>query len=395
MMGLLTASIFLAIMLGGSPAHSDNAPKLSIAHVFSRPDTLVQVPIYGDFSKLSSGVGAFDLYVSYDPNVLSYSGFKDVHADFGILDVISFAPDPIILIAWYNPGETLYTKDTLMVLEFLYNGGYSDLNFLASGDHTSSVYDDVPYPIADVVFSNGSVQEVTTASHSLTVSIQGEGMVFVNEKEYVDPITIDHGETARIEAVAETGWSFVNWQDDLLGQENPSNLLMDKDMTVTAIFNEKLYTITFIVRNRSGIPVNDARITLTGLQHPAGMYTFGDLPVGSYSYSVSREGFLTGTGTATITDSDIEVVVILDKDPVRTSFLKVYPNPTSHLLTIESNESFREHEVYNALGQIVLSSSFNDRLKHTIDVGYLASGMYLIRVFSVNDQRTAMFEVIR
>lgn len=64
--------------------------------------------------------------------------------------------------------------------------------------------------------------------------------------------------------------------------------------------------------------------------------------------------------------------------------LKVYPNPVQDILTISFDQKILSVEVYNAAGQQVLTKVINDT-KGTIDVSKLVSGVYLVKVNSVND----------
>ncbi len=62
--------------------------------------------------------------------------------------------------------------------------------------------------------------------------------------------------------------------------------------------------------------------------------------------------------------------------------LKLYPNPTNGLVTIEL-EAMQKVMVYNALGQVLLSKETNgDALQ--VDLSGLGNGLYLIRVYSRN-----------
>jgi len=56
-----------------------------------------------------------------------------------------------------------------------------------------------------------------------------------------DQASYKHGETVILEAVpnTESGYSFTNWSGDLSGSTNPTTLVMDADMSVTASFDRK------------------------------------------------------------------------------------------------------------------------------------------------------------
>ena len=60
-----------------------------------------------------------------------------------------------------------------------------------------------------------------------------------------------------------------------------------------------------------------------------------------------------------------------------------YPNPTSGQLTIEVKNTIPTIiEIYDSLGRQVLKSSFSER----IDLSYIPSGLYFVRVLDANNQ---------
>ena len=63
------------------------------------------------------------------------------------------------------------------------------------------------------------------------------------------------------------------------------------------------------------------------------------------------------------------------------SSLKLYPNPTSSILNIESNESIKQIRLFNVLGKEILKTK-----SKTIDVSKLNQGIYLIEIEGDNYQ---------
>jgi hypothetical protein len=58
----------------------------------------------------------------------------------------------------------------------------------------------------------------------------------------------------------------------------------------------------------------------------------------------------------------------------------VYPNPTTSQLTVLSNETITQIEIYNQLGQLVLSNSE----QNTINISSVSSGVYFIKLKGEN-----------
>jgi len=72
--------------------------------------------------------------------------------------------------------------------------------------------------------------------------------------------------------------------------------------------------------------------------------------------------------------------------------VKLYPNPTRNLLTIDTPNNFvlDKVEVYNNLGQLVLESA-NIAQAGSLDVSALQSGVYFIKLDFAGQQVTRKF----
>lgn len=75
-------------------------------------------------------------------------------------------------------------------------------------------------------------------------------------------------------------------------------------------------------------------------------------------------------------------------DPINTSKLNIYPNPTTGLVKISKEGSV---EVYNMLGQIVLTEN-NSR---TLDLTSFENGTYIVKVISENETLTKKINLIK
>ena len=76
--------------------------------------------------------------------------------------------------------------------------------------------------------------------YALTVNIEGEGTV--TEKIIKAGAATDYnsGTIVELTATPSTGWSFVKWDGDLTGSENPIEITIDKVQTLTAVFEQNL-----------------------------------------------------------------------------------------------------------------------------------------------------------
>lgn len=89
----------------------------------------------------------------------------------------------------------------------------------------------------------------------------------------------------------------------------------------------------------------------------------------------------------TLTISLEEVLSVEDQSLASTS--SVYPNPTSNSATVSSKSSLLASvEVYNAIGEKVLSYGAVNRNELVLDTQNLSSGVYLVRLVDVENRET-------
>jgi hypothetical protein len=76
--------------------------------------------------------------------------------------------------------------------------------------------------------------------YALTITVEGEGTV--TEKIIKAGAATDYnsGTVVELSATPSTGWSFVKWDGDLTGSENPIEITIDKAQTLTAVFEQNL-----------------------------------------------------------------------------------------------------------------------------------------------------------
>lgn len=68
----------------------------------------------------------------------------------------------------------------------------------------------------------------------------------------------------------------------------------------------------------------------------------------------------------------------LGLDSFNASNIRMYPNPTSSVFTIEANDAIESVSLYNVLGQEVLAKTFNSNLV-TLDIANLQTGVYVVK----------------
>ena len=73
--------------------------------------------------------------------------------------------------------------------------------------------------------------------------------------------------------------------------------------------NAALHPVDFTVEDTMGMPIAGASIKLNGIQFPAGQYSF-NLPVGTYTYIVSKSGYYSAGSFVVVSGPTIENVVL-------------------------------------------------------------------------------------
>jgi len=131
---------------------------------------------------------------------------------------------------WYDAGTVLTISAPSVIdgEQYVWNGW--------TGIGTGS-YSGMDNPATDKVTMNAPISETASWTHQyrLTVASTDGGSV-------TDPgegtFTYDEGTVVDLLAVADSGYQFVNWSGDLTSTDNPVNITMDANKTVTATFAE-------------------------------------------------------------------------------------------------------------------------------------------------------------
>ncbi len=168
--------------------------------------------------------------------------------------------------------------------------------FIKWTDGVSVVSSDANYTFSASEDKN-LVANFSLMQHNLTTSIAPIGSGTVNGGG-----TYNHGTTANVEALPETGYEFVNWSGDLSSTQNPESILMDSDKSVQANFSLKSYNIT-----------TNSQPAIGGTTSGSGTYTHGDqvvlvaTPATGYTFENWKNG-------NTIVSADSEYTFVASED---------------------------------------------------------------------------------
>jgi hypothetical protein len=179
-----------------------------------------------------------------------------------------------------------------------------------------------------------------------------------------------------------SGWDGGEWW----GGEN-RQVTISSDLVINNVWGilGDSYTVTFIVEDKYGSPLENAVITLGENTNAANNYVFKFVEPGTYGYSVNLNGYQAASGEIAVTNQNITETVLLilvNADINSYSKLQVFPNPFGTQLTIYNAEKFDKVEITNLLGLKVMTIPLHGQSTSIIQTEQLPKGIYLINIVS-------------
>jgi len=113
-----------------------------------------------------------------------------------------------------------------------------------SGDHTSTDNPTTVTMDGDKTITVGS--SPVSSQFTLNLAGSGNGSVTVDGEVAVLPWSgsFDCGTQISLEAVPDSGWTFIAWSGDLSEDENPTTIVLDRDTSITAEFTDSAHTFS-------------------------------------------------------------------------------------------------------------------------------------------------------
>lgn len=191
-----------------------------------------------------------------NPASITMNNDKTVSANFAINQyVVVVSPNP--QNGGVVSGGGTYPHGETVTLNATPNEGYEFLNWTDGGVVVSTE--------AEYSF-NATADRLLTAnfalkSYALETQVSGEGTV----QRTPDKDHYTHGEIVELTALPDNGWGFASWSGDLEGSENPTEIDMDSDKSITATFTRNQYTVNLVAEPQEG-----------GMVAGGGVYLFGD-----------------------------------------------------------------------------------------------------------------------
>ncbi|MEC9488114.1 MAG: chitobiase/beta-hexosaminidase C-terminal domain-containing protein [Halanaerobium sp.] len=358
---------------------------------YNTPVNLLAVPGTGyNFSGWSGDASgtenSLDIYM--DAN-------KSVTAEFTAWDVVS-APQFSVSAGTYVGARDVTISCATSGADIWYTTNGDDpspLNGTLYEDSAINVYRDTT--LKAIAIKEGMTDStITTATYiinytlSVTASPSAGGSVSVDP----DQTTYKYNGSVKLTATANSGYNFGGWSGDASGTTNPLTVVMDKNKSITAIFQGIPYDVTFTVEDEGGNPLEGATISIAGESmdtDASGQATFS-LLAGSYSYSVTYSDYEVANGNVTVLDGAISENVTLyyyaddvaELAAALADSTKNYINLSSSVynistssITITGNKTLKSaspstvwFNIYQDMSLISLQTAVNGKMLYTGDL---------------------------
>jgi uncharacterized repeat protein (TIGR02543 family) len=168
-----------------------------------------------------------DLSGSTNPTTISMTGNKAVTATFTqCIYTLSISVDPVAGGSVGVVPSPPYYYGTVVTLTASVNPGYTFGYW--SGDASGT------NPVTTVTMTGDKsvTAHFTQNGYTLTIIIDGQGTVIKDPEQN----TYAYNSIVELTAIADENWVFNSWSGDISGNENPQNITMNANKTVTAHF---------------------------------------------------------------------------------------------------------------------------------------------------------------
>ncbi|MBN1281145.1 MAG: hypothetical protein JXA00_05805 [Candidatus Thermoplasmatota archaeon] len=199
-----------------------------------------------------------------------------------------------------NPNQPTYTYGQLVELNAIPDPGWSFSHW--SGDLTGT-----SNPAYITMDDDKTVTaHFTQNQYTLTITTLGSGTVTKTPEQP----TYTYGQIVTLEAFPDPGWSFTAWGGDITSPNNPVDVPITNDLTITCTFTQDQYTLSITILGNGSVTVNPNQptyvygdtVTLTATADPGWQFDqwSGAIPSG---HEFDNPVVITITGNTLITAS--------------------------------------------------------------------------------------------
>lgn len=160
-----------------------------------------------------------------------------------------------------------------------------------------------------------------------------------------------------------------------------------------------MYNVTFSIK-ASNNAIQDARVTLDGYipinSNNQGLATFNGIGYEkNLSYLVQRSGYFDVSGLINVIDS-LNLNIDLTENSINVvggEMIKIYPNPTSDLINIKSENPITRIQIISISGKLLVNNIYSDIFDTILSLEKHPSGVYIIVVTFKNASSTRLLVV--
>jgi hypothetical protein len=150
-----------------------------------------------------------------------------------------------------QPKQTDYPHGTTVQLTAIANQGWSF-------DAWSGAISGIENPAVIQIEGEASITaSFSRNEYTVTTNVTGEGEI---SRELIRGTETEDGylfeSELELTANPEEGWTFVEWQGDLSGSDNPAEILVDADQSITAVFEPIEYTLDLLTDGEGSVTVS-------------------------------------------------------------------------------------------------------------------------------------------
>jgi uncharacterized repeat protein (TIGR02543 family) len=240
-------------------------------------------------------------------------------------------------------------------------------------------------------------------NYTLTINIEGNGTVTVNDVLYSEPATFESGTSLTLEAIAEEGWEFTGWTGDITSTDPVQTFTIGENLSINANFSEVIevkFTLDITIEGQGTVNINGEPFTeaMTFLENEE--VTLEAIPDEEWEFfgwtgdleSAETEATITMNADKLITATFTIVSSALTPDNEN---LRVYPNPFTSSITINNTEYISTVAFVNLIGRTVKEVDLNGSGVRTIPTLDLDDGIYILLFHDRNGNRTSILKMIK
>ncbi len=304
--------------------------------------------------------------------------------------------------------QTITVSESNNVLDFAMYPAYTisfedELPNILSFSETPWLKDNSQAYEGDYCMRSGDIEDSEVSVMSLSATTMSGAISFarkVSSEEnydflefYIDGVFTDKwtGELdwARVEYPITEGSHLFEWKYTKDVGSSAGDDCGRVDIIELPPLMQNPYEVTFKVINSNGLPIQNANVYLLGygtkLTDNMGECVFRHVMAveDSISYTVSGQNYITTEGKILVVNGDItETVKLIGTNKVTelADGLKIYPNPTTGIVNIQTKQNNSSISVYNINGVEIINKNIN--LKDKIDLSNYPKGMYLLKIKS-------------